>query len=95
MEKWHLILIIVGCIVSLIISGAIQYHYAQKQVKELSQQVDLHRQVLADVCFGMANIFETLAEQKTQNARLMSEVYELYEAVTPTHDLMMAEAITK
>lgn len=73
LKNWHVVAIIVGCIVSLIISGAIQYHYAQK----------------VDKLIELSNVVFVLDSLQTRR------IIELYEAVTPTHDLMMAEAITK
>lgn len=69
LKNWHVVAIIVGCIIALIISGAIQYHYAQKQVEELTIRISV---------------------VELENKVLAHEYYELYEAVTPTHDLMMA-----
>lgn len=60
LKNWHIVVVIIGLIILLIISGAIQYHYAQKQVKDLTArmiEVENQNKQLVGALYGL---YETI-----------------------------------
>lgn len=87
-KNWHVVAVIVVCILALVVSGLIQYHYAQK-IKEIRKsQADIYLS-LGMIHLSLADVYTEIDDLQKENKRLAGNLNSLYTAVTPTYELPM------